>query len=204
MARAISSSVTRNGRTIGVITAARVGQRWRRTWAIEPSSNAWPKSSRDTWAIEHRTRGSDTETSPGSAIPGVRSASTRKGASSMGTHSMAYFRTISGGLAMFRWPPPHENYVYEGLQGALVQAVILKRAGFDAFNWGDQALLRAVRWLYDTAHFHAVGDDTWIPYVVNYFYGTNFPAPEAARAGKNVGLDELDALSGSAKFKGQS
>ena len=87
----------------------------------------------------------------------------------------------------FRWPPPHENYVYEGLQGALVQAVILQRAGFDAFDWEDQALLRAVRWLYDTAHFHAVGDDTWIPYVVNYFYGTDFPAPAAARAGKNVG-----------------
>jgi hypothetical protein len=86
-----------------------------------------------------------------------------------------------------KWPPPHENYVYEGLQGALVQAVILQRAGYDAFDWGDRALLRAVRWLYDTAHFHAVGDDTWIPYVVNYFYGTDFPTPEVARAGKNVG-----------------
>jgi hypothetical protein len=87
----------------------------------------------------------------------------------------------------FRWPPPHENYVYEGLQGALVQAVILQRAGYDAFDWGDRALLRAVRWLYDTANFHAVGDDTWIPYVVNYFYGTDLPAEEVARAGKNVG-----------------
>lgn len=85
------------------------------------------------------------------------------------------------------WPPPHENYVYEGLQGALVQAVILQRAGYDAFDWGDRALLRAVRWLYDTAHFSAVGDDTWIPYIVNYFYGTDFPAPEVARAGKNIG-----------------
>jgi len=87
----------------------------------------------------------------------------------------------------FTWPPPHENYVYEGLQGAMVQAVILQRAGYDPFEWGDRALLRAVRWLYDTAHFHAVGDDTWIPSVVNYFYGTDFPAPEVARAGKNVG-----------------
>jgi hypothetical protein len=86
-----------------------------------------------------------------------------------------------------RWPPPRENYVYEGLQGALVQAVILQRAGFDAFDWGDQALLRAVRWLYDTARFYPVGDDTWIPHVVNYFYGTDFPAPESIRAGKNVG-----------------
>jgi hypothetical protein len=86
-----------------------------------------------------------------------------------------------------RWPPPHENYVYEGLQGALVQAVILQRAGYDPFEWSDRALLRAVRWLYETAHFEAVGDDTWIPYVVNYFYGTDFAAPEDARAGKNVG-----------------
>jgi hypothetical protein len=86
-----------------------------------------------------------------------------------------------------QWPPPHENYVYEGLQGALVQAMILQRAGFDVFDWGDQALLRAVRWLYDTARFHAIGDDTWIPHVVNYFYGTDFPAAESTRAGKNVG-----------------
>jgi hypothetical protein len=86
-----------------------------------------------------------------------------------------------------KWPPPHENYVYEGLQGALVQAVILQRAGYDPFEWSDRALLRAVRWLYDTAHFQAVGDDTWIPSVVNYFYGTDFPAPDAVRAGKNVG-----------------
>lgn len=85
------------------------------------------------------------------------------------------------------WPPPHENYVYEGLQGAIVQAVILQRAGFDAFAWGDQALLRAMRWLNETAHFTAVGDDTWIPYIVNYFYGTDFPAPESTRPGKNVG-----------------
>jgi hypothetical protein len=98
-----------------------------------------------------------------------------------------------------RWPPPHENYVYEGLQGALVQAVILQRAGFDAFAWGDQALLRAVRWLYDTAHYRPVGDDTWIPYVVNYFYGTDFPVPPSTRAGKNIGWTNWTH----AKVKGQ-
>jgi hypothetical protein len=90
----------------------------------------------------------------------------------------------------FRWPPPHEPYVYEGLQGALVQAVILQRAGFDAFEWGDQALLRAVRWLYETADFRAVGDDTWIPHLVNYFYGTDFPAPASTGAGKNIGFTD--------------
>ena len=29
----------------------------------------------------------------------------------------------------FRWPPPKENYAYEALQGALMQAVILQRYG---------------------------------------------------------------------------
>ncbi len=107
----------------------------------------------------------------------------------------------SGGL---RWPPPHENYVYEALQGALVQAVILERAGFDAFDWSDQALLRAVRWLYDTAHFPAVGDDTWIPSIVNYFYGTNFAVPASTRAGKNVGWTDWTHQKISSKTKVQS
>ena len=98
-----------------------------------------------------------------------------------------------------RWPPPHENYVYEGLQGALAQAVILQRAGFAAFEWSDRALLRAVRWLNETAHFQAVGDDTWIPSIVNYFYETNFPAPESTRAGKNVGWTDWTH----SKVKGQ-
>ena len=62
---------------------------------------------------------------------------------------------------VFRWPPSHENYVYEALQGALVQAVILQRAGYDAFNWQDKALLRAFRWLRDVTEYPATGDDTW-------------------------------------------
>jgi len=43
----------------------------------------------------------------------------------------------------FSWPPPKENYVYEALQGALTQAVLLDRLGYDPWNWGDRALLRA-------------------------------------------------------------
>ncbi|MDZ7276131.1 MAG: alginate lyase family protein [candidate division KSB1 bacterium] len=87
----------------------------------------------------------------------------------------------------FRWPPPQENYVYEALQGALVQAVILHRAGYDVWNWQDQALLRAYQWLHQQANFAASGDDTWQPHVINYYYGTHFPAPTPANPGKNVG-----------------
>ena len=103
-------------------------------------------------------------------------------------------RSIDGVLAddqrrggAFRWPPPRENYVYEALQGALAQAIILQRAGYDPFNWGDRALLRAFEWLHDQANYPAEGDDTWQPHVINHYYQTRFPAPVPARAGKNVG-----------------
>ena len=87
----------------------------------------------------------------------------------------------------FTWPPPRENYVWEALQGALVQAVILERAGYPAFEWQDRALLRAVRWLHDVNGYPAEGDDQWQPHIVNHYYGTTFPAPDPARAGKIVG-----------------
>jgi hypothetical protein len=87
----------------------------------------------------------------------------------------------------FSWPPPKENYVWEGLQGALAQAMILHRAGYDVWNWEDQAILRAVNWLHDQANFPAEGDDTWEPFVINHFYGTNFPTSSTSRPGKNLG-----------------
>lgn len=84
----------------------------------------------------------------------------------------------------FLWPPPRENYVYEGLQGALAQAILLSRAGYDVWSWQDKALLRAFQWLHEEADYPAVGDDSWQPYVVNHFYGTDFPAPSPSRPGK--------------------
>jgi hypothetical protein len=57
----------------------------------------------------------------------------------------------------FTWPPPKENYVYEALQGALLQAMVLERAGYDVWSWGDKALLRAFQWLEHQADFPAEG-----------------------------------------------
>ena len=89
----------------------------------------------------------------------------------------------------YTWPPPKENYVYEGLQGALAQAAILKRAGYDVFNWQDRALLRAVKWLHNVAKFPAVGDDIWQMHLVNYYYAgvASFPASTPTRPGKAFG-----------------
>lgn len=87
----------------------------------------------------------------------------------------------------FKWPPPKENYVYEALQGALVQAVILHRRGYDVWNWQDKALLRAFEWLHNQAKYPASGDDSWEPHLINYYYGAKFPAPVPSAPGKNVG-----------------
>jgi hypothetical protein len=87
----------------------------------------------------------------------------------------------------FEWPPPRENYVYESLQGAIVQAAILERAGHPALSWEDRAILRAYRWLQDQASYPAAGDDEWQMHLVNHFYRANLPAPFPARPGKNMG-----------------
>lgn len=92
----------------------------------------------------------------------------------------------------YTWPPPKENYVWEALQGAMAQAWILQRQGHDAFGWSDQALLRAVRWLYEEAGFAASGDDTSTVWLVNGVYGTNF-AVSRRDPGKN-GLGFYDWL----------
>jgi hypothetical protein len=86
----------------------------------------------------------------------------------------------------FTWPPPKENYVWEGLQGAVAQAQLLHRAGYPAWEWQDQALLRAVTWLHVQADFPAEDDDRWQPWLVNYAYGTSFPAPSPTSPGKGM------------------
>jgi len=91
----------------------------------------------------------------------------------------------------FEWPPRPENYVYEALQGALATAVMLDRAGYhDVWEWQDRALLRAFRWLNDVAGFPARGDDEWQPHVINWAYGTDFPAPVPAAPGKALGFTD--------------
>ena len=86
----------------------------------------------------------------------------------------------------FRWPPRETGYAWEALQGALVQAEILRRSGFPAWEWQDQALFRAVQFLCDIG-WNPEGDDLWLPWLVNYAYGTDFPVTTPVEPGKNMG-----------------
>lgn len=91
--------------------------------------------------------------------------------------------TTNGGA--FTWPPPCENYVWEALQGAVVTTWLLDRAGYGMSTEGNQAIKRAVTFLYNNS-CPATGDDVWTIHLVNRMYGTNFTVSGVGTAGKNA------------------
>lgn len=95
----------------------------------------------------------------------------------------------------FVWPPCKTGYTWEALQGSIMQAELLTRLGYPAWEWESKALLRAVNWLYDTTFSDgendpAVGDDRWQVWLINFACGTNFPAERATQPGKNIGFTD--------------
>ena len=78
------------------------------------------------------------------------------------------------------WPPPKESYVWGALSAAVVAAELLHRQGYPAWEWEDQALLRATRWLYEEADYPASGDDTAAPWLINHAYDEDFLTRDAA------------------------
>jgi hypothetical protein len=87
----------------------------------------------------------------------------------------------------FKMPPAETGYPWEALQGTMVQAMLLHRAGYGVFAWSDRAILRAVQYLYSTIKWPAEGDDQWTVWLINFAYGTSFPTATPARYGKNMG-----------------
>ncbi|HSD77498.1 MAG TPA: hypothetical protein VLA98_08825, partial [Solirubrobacteraceae bacterium] len=88
-------------------------------------------------------------------------------------------------------PPCHTDYAWEGMQGVVVQAQILSRRGYDAWNWSDRAVLREAQFLQrldqQFGGWWATSDDEWQPWLINYAYGTRFPATAPAGIGKIIG-----------------
>jgi hypothetical protein len=93
----------------------------------------------------------------------------------------------------FKFPPCTTTYTWGALQGALIEAQVLSRQGYDVWNWEDQALLRAARFLHrldvQFGNWWAKGDDTWQPWLINYVYGTRFPT-KPANIGKSMGFTD--------------
>lgn len=103
--------------------------------------------------------------------------------------------------AEFQWPPEETGYAWEALQGALVQAEILHRAGYDVWNWEDQALLRAVNFLYDIG-WHPEGDDEWLVWLINSAYCTSYQENSPTIPGKNMGFTDWTHAGRSCNHKG--
>jgi hypothetical protein len=119
----------------------------------------------------------------------------RKGAIISGKHVSGVLPEDWRRSTDFQWPPTFTGYMWEGMQGYVATAVILHRAGLVAFSSGDNAVVRSMDMLYDTGEAAAnspgytnpaASDDTWIPWVVNYYGNANFPTATAS-PGKGIG-----------------
>ena len=89
-----------------------------------------------------------------------------------------------------QWPPASTGYPWEGMQGAVLQAELLRVQGYDAWSWSNRALLRATKFLYERAGWPATGDDEWQPWLIDKRYGTSYRAAAPARSGKNFGFTD--------------
>lgn len=89
-----------------------------------------------------------------------------------------------GGL---QWPPSATNYPWEAMQGLVLSAEMLTRAGYPAWTWSDKALLRAANFLYSKAGWPADSNDSWQPWLLDYRYGTRFRTAAPSHFGKNFG-----------------
>lgn len=92
---------------------------------------------------------------------------------------------------------PQGSYPWEALQGAMVAATLLDRAGVVDFAAGDDALRRAFGWLTGPNANPAEGDDLWQPWLINSIRGTTFPTSATKSPGKNMAWTDWTHAPGS-------
>jgi len=101
-----------------------------------------------------------------------------------------------------RFPPCPTLYPWEAMEGAVEQAELLSRQGYDAWNWGDQALRRAATFLFELHNRYGASDwgapagHAWVPWLLNARYGTHFPVTSPAQPGKGMGFTDWTAAAG--------
>lgn len=82
--------------------------------------------------------------------------------------------------------PAQTDYAWEGMQGAFVASIMLHRAGKLDIRSGDDAIKRAINYLYLTIGWPAEGDDLWQPWLASHYLGMSLSASAVTRAGKNM------------------
>lgn len=133
------------------------------------------------------------------ADPSNKAGINRKGATINGVYVSGVLPEDARRGGEFAWPPTKSGYMHEGVQGLVVTAVILHRAGLLPFDAGDNAIVRVMDMLYGRGEaagndpvfrFPAEGDDRWIPWLVNHYAGTDYPTEMALQPGKGMGFCE--------------
>lgn len=108
----------------------------------------------------------------------------RRGAVIQGNHVSGTIPEDARRGGEFQWPPVPTTYEWEALQGIVVCAALLHRAGLVPFNAGDNAVVRAVQFLYGEGEaaqnipvfqLPASGDDCWVTPLVNAYGGVSLP-----------------------------
>jgi hypothetical protein len=99
----------------------------------------------------------------------------------------------------FSWPPEYTQYPREALSGYVALAELLYRQGYDVYEWEDEALRRATRFLWRLER-QFPEEDWWEPevpvyWIVNYRYGSSFPV-EGGGFGRNVGWTDWTHATG--------
>ena len=77
----------------------------------------------------------------------------------------------------FTWPPGSMGQMYMGetLQGLIVQAELLRRAGYDSYDWENQALKRIARFVSSYDGWNLAMVTRHVPWVLNARYGLSIP-----------------------------
>lgn len=90
-----------------------------------------------------------------------------------------------------RWPPGESgiSYTQEALQGLVVQAELLSRAGYPTWVWSDRALLRVARLVSEFDGWNTSSVTYHVPWLLNRRYGLSLPL-KAAGSGRVFGYTD--------------
>jgi hypothetical protein len=91
-----------------------------------------------------------------------------------------------------RFPPCPTLYPWEAMQGAVVQAELVSRQGYDAWNWGHQALRRAAAFLFSLQRRYGAGGRCVDPMAAQRPLRHGVSHHFARAAGQGHGLHRLD------------
>lgn len=89
----------------------------------------------------------------------------------------------------FSWPPGYTQYPWEGMQGYILQAELLSRAGYPSYFVQNNAPLRTLDYQYYLSQqFGAqwMNNEPWVTWVINKAYGQHYPVLPTNGGGKNM------------------